>query len=74
MQQESTMQKTSRMTNSQPVPGCWMELENRHAARALQEVEERKKAGFAVTPEWLDALERKHIALALQEIAAHVHS
>ncbi len=58
------MQNTSQMT-----PELLIELENKHVALALQEVEERKKAGFAVTPEWLDALERKHQALALQEIA-----
>ncbi len=46
-----------------------IELENKYVALAWQEIEERKKAGFAVTPEWLDALERKHQALALQEIA-----
>lgn len=45
------------------------ELENEHAAVALQEVEERKRAGFPVTCEWLDANEREHMALALQEIA-----
>jgi hypothetical protein len=68
------MQNTSQMTNSQVTPEFLIGLENKYVARALQEVEERKKAGFAVTLEWLDALERKHTALALQEIATHALS
>jgi hypothetical protein len=47
------------------------ELERKQMGLARKEVAARERAGLVITPQWLDALERKYMALVWQKAAEY---
>jgi hypothetical protein len=47
------------------------ELERKQMGLVRKEIVARERAGLVVTPQWLDALERKYLALVWQKAAEY---
>jgi hypothetical protein len=47
------------------------ELERKQMRLVRKEIAARERAGLVITPQWLDALERKYMALVWQKAAEY---
>jgi hypothetical protein len=47
------------------------ELERKQMRLVRKEIAARERAGLVITPQWLDALERKYLALVWQKAAEY---
>jgi hypothetical protein len=56
------------MTRMKATPEQLDAMEREHLGMAREEVEARKRAGLEVTSEWLEALERKYMAIAVASL------